>query len=97
MQLNVQTISTQASAKLKVNLGYDSAAVLVKNFGTDDIWCSANEGSTKTIGSVRIPPDTAQVIIRNAPNIADANTFFDSIYIYADSAMTDAVEIQPVR
>lgn len=84
MQLNVQTISTQASAKSKVYLGYDSAAVLVKNFGTDDIWCSANEDSTKASGSIRIPPNTAQLIIRNVPNTAGADTFFDVLYIYAE-------------
>lgn len=96
MQLNVQTISTQAGTAVPVVLDAPCSAVLVKNFGDSDIWVSTSTEATKTQGMVRIPPDTAQVIKKNPPGVLDVDPWIQNLYITADEAMTDAVEIQPV-
>lgn len=96
MQLNVQTISTQAGTAVPVVLDAPCSAVLVKNFGNYDIWVSTDAEATKTLGMVRIPPDTAQVIKKNPPGVLDVDPWIQNLYITADEAMTDAVEIQPV-
>lgn len=97
MNLNVRTISTEQGQMVKVQFPEPCSEVLVKNFGGSDIWIATDENGSKTQGMVRIPPSTGQVIVKNIPTVQVRNPWITEIYIYADSAMTDAVEIQPVR
>ena len=52
MQLNVQTISTQAGTAVHAVLDAPCSAVLVKNFGDSDIWVSTSTEAKKTQGMV---------------------------------------------
>lgn len=97
MKLDVRTISTVQEQMVEVEFPEPCSEVLVKNFGDSDIYVSTDESGKKTNGMVRIPADTAQVIVKNLPSVEVRNPWITELYIYADSAMTDAVEIQPVR
>lgn len=97
MKLDVRTISTVQEQMVEVEFPEPCSEVLVKNFGDNDIYVATDENGQKTNGMVRIPADTAQVIVKNLPSVEVRNPWITELYIYADSTMTDAVEIQPVR
>ena len=96
MGLNVQTISTQAAQSVAVNLGAVCQQVLIKNFGTDPVWVSTDQNATKTQGSVRIPGGVAQVLCVNTNSVWPGMTF-DTLYVYADTAGQDNIEVQPIK
>lgn len=97
MSLDVRTISTEQGQMIEIKFPEPCSEVLVKNFGDSDIYVATDQSGTKTNGMVRIPADTAQIIVKNIPTVKVRNPWITELYIYADSAMTDAVEIQPVR
>lgn len=93
--LNVQTVSTTAGASVEVNLNCKAERVLVKNFGEADIWVADVDTATKTSGMVRIPGGAAQLITVNDKSVWP-NMTMDKVYVYADEASQDSVEIQAI-
>lgn len=94
-KLKVKTVSTQAGKAVAVSLGTDCRRVLVKNFSTGDIWVGVTLDSAKTDGMIRIPSETAQLLV---PFCAGQyGDLINTVYVLADAAEENCVEVQALE
>lgn len=96
MTLNIQTISTQASQNVTVDLGCQAQEVLIKNFSASPIWVGIDPDATQTEGMAQIPSDSSQILTANK-NGSWKNMSFNTLYVYAEAAESNCVEIQPIK
>lgn len=94
MELKVKTVSPQAGQKIEVDIQTECRQIIVKNFSEGDIWVSLTANATKVDGMVRIPSYCAQVI--SCFDAGDYNWATEKIYVYADTASENTVEVQAV-
>lgn len=94
-KLRAKTVTVQAGKMNAVAFDVPFRKVMVKNFGTNDIWISVANDATKTEGSVRIPPECAQAVVLSV-GIGGYCGPVTAVYITAD-AETSGVEVQPME
>ena len=95
VSLKAKTISPQTGTSVEVPLNARCRQVVVKNFSDGDIWAGITPNATKTDGMIRIPSFCAQVLtVYRAGEYGD--NMIDTVYILADTASENTVEVQAV-